>query len=156
MKVLLLVAACLTLIAVVSGVLTYRIGTNEQSGQNNPSTVSAVKQVESNKWQAVLKKVDAYYQAPAKKSPQQIEAERQAQLAKEKKPSLTDARLVGIVIDQPSKVFVLTPNDAQPQELSLGEGWLAPWVLHEVFKDKVVWQDETNNQTTVQYIFSES
>jgi type II secretory pathway component PulC len=77
-------------------------------------------------------------------------------LAQAKNVKLTDGQLVGIVAGSSAKVYVIAANETEPNVFLVGEGWLAPWIVATVYKDKVIWRNTQNDETVTQYLFDES
>ncbi|WP_188688717.1 hypothetical protein [Bowmanella pacifica] len=69
--------------------------------------------------------------------------------------SLSDGRLVAIVVDNPKSAQLIVPANATqgPISLSVGEGWLDNWRLLAIEKDSVTWQHNETGERHTQYLF---
>lgn len=70
-------------------------------------------------------------------------------------PQILDAKLIGIVVDEPSSVLLLIPKNMpnEPVQLSRGESWLDGWTIEKVLPDSVIWVNQTTNKNVTQFLF---
>jgi hypothetical protein len=68
---------------------------------------------------------------------------------------ISDAYIVGIVVDKPTSALIYVPNSSElaPLQLSVGDGWLADWVISEINVDSVSWFSKTRNESFTQMLF---
>lgn len=98
-------------------------------------------------WRETLQNVPAYYQPPEQEHNTEDES------VVELKPKITDAALIGVLmLDQPQALLLL-PDTNEVKYLNIGDSWLAPWVLENVFSDYVVWSNNQTNEKLTQKLF---
>lgn len=155
MRQLTLLFCALLVMSMLAGVGSYWVTPKEtEVDQGAQSAVVLPEMKDAASWESILKQVSAYYKPPAGAlSAEELEAQRQAEA---KVLTLDDARIVGLVVGEQARVYVLTPNAVEPKILSVGEGWLEPWKVYTVSQDFVVWRDAQNDETITQYLFKES
>lgn len=71
----------------------------------------------------------------------------------EKEPALSDAVLVGTVLATPSRAILIIGNEMETRAYNLGDGWLSPWVLHNIEADSVTWLNQQTNELKTQALF---
>lgn len=147
----------LLVFSMVTGVAVYWVSPADTGVQQvSPKSLSIPEPQDPSSWESVLKQVSTYYKPDVTAiSEEELAAQRQAE-AQVKIVTLDDARIVGLIIGDQAKVYVLTPNSVEPTILSVGEGWLDPWKVQAVNRDFVVWHDAQTDETLTQYLFNKN
>lgn len=153
MKTIILFFITLLLLSGLIGVASYWSTLETAEQRSDDAQTKEISSIDTSQWLAVLKQVNAYY-VPPKETDETSDGA--SSLAQAKSVKLTDGQLVGIVAGSPAKVYVIAANETEPDVLLVGEGWLAPWIVATVYKDRVVWRNTQNDETITQYLFDES
>jgi hypothetical protein len=100
-------------------------------------------------WQSILSQLTQYIPAETSIKPQVI---------LETESNISDATVVGILLNKKRSVLIYNPLQEQlePMQLKLGEGWLENWILSEIESDFVIWTNQVNNQTYTQPLFGKA
>ncbi|MBC3764944.1 hypothetical protein [Neptunicella marina] len=69
------------------------------------------------------------------------------------KAKISDSRIIAIVADTKRSISILKAKEQNVITLGVGDSWLTPWVLQDIFPDRVVWFNSENNETFEQFIF---
>ena len=121
--------------------------THDKASTNNAAVNTAVDRTDSFDWMSVLMSMPQYQPKTVEPSKQQTETERL--------PQLSDAKLVAIIVDQPTTAMLVVPSEEMslPVGFTVGEGWLEGWTIASINADAIVWQNQNNNDTVTQYLF---
>lgn len=98
-------------------------------------------------WKETLKLVPEYYQPPELKQSSEQDS------IVEVTPQVTDAALIGVLMLDEPQALLLLPDANEVTYLNIGDSWLAPWVLENVFSDYIVWSNNQTNEKLTQKLF---
>lgn len=153
MKTIIVFFITLLLLSGLTGIGSYWSTAETAKQGADEAQTKEISSIDTSQWLAVLKQVNSYYVPPKEAAGTSDGA---SSLAQAKNVKLTDGQLVGIVAGSSAKVYVIAANETEPDVFLVGEGWLAPWIVATVYKDRVVWRNTQNDETITQYLFDES
>jgi hypothetical protein len=108
-----------------------------------------------NDWQNILAALPQYKKAERALTEKELAAQTALLNSAAKQPVISDAQLIGIIVDTPPSVLLfLQQANIEPIQLSLGEGWLPDWQLSQINADSAIWHNIKTQQKYTQFLFS--
>lgn len=107
-------------------------------------------------WQAVMSLLTQFKKPPKKLTEQELAAQAALQSKQNKQTKISDARLIGIIVDSPVAALLVIPEHQaiEPLQLTIGQSWLNNWQLETIKADSVVWLNIKTNESYTQFLFS--
>ena len=67
---------------------------------------------------------------------------------------IKSGKLVGIILDTPSRAIVMSPESGKVLRVVVGEGWLPGWTLMEARANHVIWKEDSTQKQYKQMLFT--
>lgn len=115
--------------------------------------LNASAESDTSTWRKQLKEIPAYFKPPEEVK-NTIESKPEPKSIPQQQP--TEAKFVAVInMDTSLRVSGLfqLPGNSEPKALSVGEGWLEPWVIKELNANYVVWENVENSNVIEQRLF---
>lgn len=110
-----------------------------------------------NDWQNILAAQPQFKKAERALALTEQEMAAQAERIKaaNKQAKISDAQLIGIIVDNPPSVLLFIQQQAnlEPIQLSIGQSWLPDWQLSQINADSAIWHNIQTQQQYTQFLF---
>jgi hypothetical protein len=113
-----------------------------------------IEKTEQNDWQKILAALPQYKKAERALTEEELAAQTKRLNATIKQPKISDAQLIGIIVDKPPSVLLfIQQTNLEPIQLSIGQSWLTDWQLSQINADSAVWRNMQTQQLYTQFLF---
>lgn len=114
-----------------------------------------IEKTEQNDWQNILAALPQYKKADRALTEQEMAAQAERLNSAIKPPEISDAQLIGIIVDKPPSVLLfIQQTNLEPIQLSIGQSWLTDWQLSQINADSAVWRNMQTQQLYTQFLFA--